>query len=120
MLTVSGFSGFVGDAMLRGAFVGGESLALLGVASNAPPASPTRRAGCFSQRRNGVAPCEARRYAQTPTHCLMAERRKKTVVLGIGWHRIFLRSWFAELSGLESGAGRAQRVARARYLSIRQ
>jgi hypothetical protein len=50
----------------------------------------------------------------------MAERRKKTVVLGIGWHQIFLRSWFAELSGLESGAGRAQRVARARYLSIRQ
>ena len=109
-------------AMLRdGAFVGGESLAAPWALRATPlqhlqPGGP----GVFHQRRNGVAPCEARRYAQTPTHCLMAERRKKTVVLGIGWHRIFLRSWFAELSGLESGAGRAQRVARARYLSIRQ
>ena len=48
--------------------------------------------------------------------CLTAERRKEVMVLGTG----FLRSWFAELSGLESGVGRVPRVARMRYASIRQ
>jgi len=59
-------------------------------------------------------------FGRPAKHYLTAERRKEMVVSGIGWHRIFLRSWFAELFGVESGAGRVQRVARMRYPSIPQ
>jgi hypothetical protein len=55
-----------------------------------------------------------------PQEGLTAAQPKQMAVSGICLHRIFSRSWFADLSAVESGAGRVQHVARKPYLDIRR